>query len=145
MRRLTTEIDGLDDQAARHFGVNRTDLRVLDTLRGRGSVTPTELARAVGLTSGGLSIALERLEELGFVRRSPHPDDRRRVLVEATDALAPLEGEVFGRIGKRMQNLLRGFDDRELETITRYLDGVTALTAESIRELRERTPDTGNR
>ena len=61
MRRLTTEIDGLDECAAAHFGVNRTDLRVIDTLRSRGPLTASELARAVGLTSGGLSIALERL------------------------------------------------------------------------------------
>src|SRR5262249_52913725 len=32
LRRLTTEIDGLDERASRHFGVNRTDLRCLDVL-----------------------------------------------------------------------------------------------------------------
>jgi len=73
MRRLTTEIDGLDECAAAHFGVNRTDLRVIDTLRSRGPLTASELASAVGLTSGGLSIALERLERLGSAAAPPTP------------------------------------------------------------------------
>jgi DNA-binding MarR family transcriptional regulator len=42
-----------------------------------------------------LSIALERLERIGYVRRSQHPDDRRSVIVETTDAIVPLENEVF--------------------------------------------------
>jgi len=132
MRRLTTEIDGLDECAAAHFGVNRTDLRVIDTLRSRGPLTAS---RAVGLTSGGLSIALERLERLGYVRRSPHPDDRRSVLVDATEAVVPIEQEVFGRLGKRMNQLLRGYSHEQLITIQHYLEGVAAATAQSVKEL----------
>ena len=135
MRRLTTEIDGLDECAAAHFGVNRTDLRVIDTLRSRGPLTASELASAVGLTSGGLSIALERLERLGYVRRSPHPDDRRSVLVDATEAVVPIEQEVFGRLGKRMNQLLRGYSHEQLVTIQHYLESVAAATAQSVKEL----------
>jgi DNA-binding MarR family transcriptional regulator len=135
MRRLTTEIDGLDECAAAHFGVNRTDLRVIDTLRSRGPLTASELARAVGLTSGGLSIALERLERLGYVRRSPHPEDRRSVLVDATEAVVPIEQEVFGRLGKRINQLLRGYSDEQLATIQHYLEGTAAATAQSVEEL----------
>jgi DNA-binding MarR family transcriptional regulator len=135
MRRLTTEIDGLDERAAAHFGVNRTDLRVIDTLRSRGPLTASALARSVSLTSGGLSIALERLERIGYIRRSPHPDDRRSVLVEATESVAPLEQKVFGRLGKRMNQLLRGYSNEQLATIQHYLEGVAAATAQSVEEL----------
>jgi DNA-binding MarR family transcriptional regulator len=135
MRRLTTEIDGLDQQAASYFGVNRTDLHLIDTLRSRGPLTASELARAVGLTSGGLSIALERLERSGYIRRSLHPDDRRSVLVEATDQIAPLEQQVFSGIGKRMGELLRSYSDEQLETIKRYLEQAAEATAESVAEL----------
>jgi DNA-binding MarR family transcriptional regulator len=135
MRRLTTQIDGLDQQAANRFGVNRTDLHLIDTLRSRGPLTASELARSVGLTSGGLSIALERLERSGYIRRSPHPEDRRSVLVEATDALVPLERQVFGGIGRRMDKLLCGYTDEQLETIKHYLEQAAAVTAESVAEL----------
>jgi DNA-binding MarR family transcriptional regulator len=131
MRRLTTEIDGLDQRAAEHFGISRTDLRVLDNLRSSGPMTPAQLARAVGLTSGGLSIALERLERVGYITRSRHPHDRRSVVVEATDVVVPLETAVFGALGRNLNRLLAGYSDEELHTIKHYLEHVASLTAAS--------------
>jgi DNA-binding MarR family transcriptional regulator len=127
VRRLGTEVDGLDQRAASHFEISRTDLHLIDRLRSDGPQTPSELARSVGLTSGGLSIALERLERIGYIRRSQHPDDRRRVLVEATDAIGPLEAEVFGPLIREMRSLLASYDDRSLETIRDYLDRAAAV------------------
>jgi DNA-binding MarR family transcriptional regulator len=132
MRRLSTEIDGLDQRAAEHFRISRTDLHVIDNLRSLGPMTPSALARAVGLTSGGLSIALERLERIRYIRRSQHPEDRRSVVVEATDAVVPLESAVFGALGRHMNRLLAGYSDEELRTIKHYLEHVAALTAGAI-------------
>ena len=39
MRRLSSEIDGLDQRAAAHFSIGRTDLHVIDTLRISGPST----------------------------------------------------------------------------------------------------------
>ena len=128
MRQLTTAIDGLDQRAAEHFGITRNDLRLIDILRSNGPLTASRLARAVGLTSGGLSIALERLERVGYIRRTQHPDDRRSVLVEATDTVAPLEAEVFGVVGQRMNALLQTYTDEQLATIKDYLASTTAIT-----------------
>lgn len=64
MRRLTTEFDGHDQQAVIHFGVNRTDLHVIETLRTRGPLVASERARRRP-RSRGLSIAVERLERTG--------------------------------------------------------------------------------
>lgn len=122
IRRLSTEIDRLDHRAANHFGVSRTDLHLIEALRLSGPLTPSQLAASSGLTSGGLSIALERLERKGYIRRSQHPDDRRRVLVEATEAIAPLEAHVFGPVGKAMAALLGTYDDDELRVIGDYLE-----------------------
>src|SRR5262245_27263443 len=128
MRRLSTEIDALDQRAADYFGINRTDLHLVDVLRSRGPLTASQLARAVGLTSGGLSIALERLERIGYVRRSQHPNDRRSVLVEATDALAPLEAEMFGALAERTKKLLGMYNREQLTTIKLYLEHAAEIT-----------------
>jgi hypothetical protein len=106
IRRLGTEVDGLDQRATTRFGISRTDLHLIDRLRSDGPQKPSRLARSVGLTSGGLSIALERLERIGYIRRSQHPDDRRSVLVDATEAIVPFETEVFGPLIRRMTALL---------------------------------------
>ena len=128
MRRLSTEIDGLDQRAANHLGINRTDLHLIDVLRTSGPLTATQLARAVGLTSGGLSIALDRLERLGYIRRTQHPDDRRSVLIDATDVLAPLEAELFGPLAQQIHKLLKTYTREELLTIKHYLEHAAKIT-----------------
>ena len=133
MRRLSTEIDALDQRAADYFGINRTDLQLIDVLRSGGQLTASELARAVGLTSGGLSIALDRLERVGYVRRSQHPEDRRSVLVEATEELAPLEAAMFGPLGVRTKKLLQTYTREQLITIKHYLEHMAEITRASAR------------
>jgi DNA-binding MarR family transcriptional regulator len=128
MRRLSTEIDGLDQRAANHLGINRTDLHLIDVLRTSGPLTARQLAGAVGLTSGGLSIALDRLERLGYVRRSPHPDDRRSVLIEASEVLAPLEAELFGPLAQQFRKLLATYTREQLLTINDYLEQAAEIT-----------------
>jgi DNA-binding MarR family transcriptional regulator len=131
IRRLGTEVDGLDHRAANRFGISRTDLHLIDRLRSDGPQTPSQLARSLGLTSGGLSIALERLERIGYIRRSQHPDDRRSVIVQATDAIVPLEEEVFGPLIERMRALLNTYSDNDLVTIRQYLEKAAAAVSQS--------------
>jgi len=131
VRRLGTEVDGLDQRATTRFGISRTDLHLIDRLRSDGPQKPSQLARSVGLTSGGLSIALERLERIGYIRRSQHPDDRRSVLVQATEAIVPLETEVFGPLIKRMTALLDTYTDEQLATIRHYLEHAATAISQS--------------
>jgi DNA-binding MarR family transcriptional regulator len=127
LRQLTTEIDGLDERAAQRFGINRTDMRCLDVLTSRGPMRPSELAAAVRLTSGGLSIALERLERAGYVSRRPHVSDRRSVLVEATEKAHQVDEEIFGAIEAGTRELLRGYDQKRLTVIRDFLQGMSAV------------------
>lgn len=138
LRRLTTEIDGLDHRAANRFGVNRSDLRCLDVLRAVGPSTPTTLASAVGMTTGGLSLALDRLEAAGYVTRRPNSNDRRSVIVEPTERLAQLEREIFGALGRRIGEISARYQDGDLDVIREFLDDVADAAASAGRSPRAR-------
>jgi DNA-binding MarR family transcriptional regulator len=129
LRRLTAEIDGLDQRAANQFGINRSDLRCLDVLRGLGPTTPTTLANAVGMTTGGLSLALDRLEAAGYVTRRPNSNDRRSVIIEPTEHLAQVEREIFGPLGRRMGEIIGRYAEADLELIRDFLDRVAEAAA----------------
>jgi DNA-binding MarR family transcriptional regulator len=63
--------------------------KLLATLRRAGPpyrLTPTELSRALLVSSGTMTHQIDQLEEAGLVRRSPDPSDRRGSLVTLTDA-----------------------------------------------------------
>jgi DNA-binding MarR family transcriptional regulator len=137
MRRITAEIDGLDQRAASHFGINRSDLRCLDVLRGLGPTTPTTLAGAVGMTTGGLSLALDRLEAAGYATRRPNSNDRRSVIVEPTEHLGQVEREVFGPLARQMGEIIGRYRDADLEVIRDFLDRVAEAASEAGRSSRE--------
>ncbi|HEX6660999.1 MAG TPA: MarR family transcriptional regulator, partial [Sphingomicrobium sp.] len=71
---------------ARH-GLDGGEFYVLAALRRAGApyaLRPTELFRALMVSSGGMTDRLRRLEERGLVRRIPSQEDRRSMLVELT-------------------------------------------------------------
>jgi DNA-binding MarR family transcriptional regulator len=129
LRALSTEIDRLDQAAADRYGLNRTDMRALDILGRAGPLAPTALARLLGFTTGGVTTVLDRLEQAGYIRRRPDPGDRRRQLVETTEATAARDEEVFGDLIRGTRDLLADYTDEQLLVIRDFLDRVRQLTA----------------
>ena len=129
LRALSTEIDRLDQAAADRYGLNRTDMRALDILGRAGPLAPTALARLLGFTTGGVTTVLDRLEKAGYFRRRPDPGDRRRQLVETTEATAARDEEVFGDLIRGTRDLLAGYTDDQLLVIRDFLDRARQLTA----------------
>jgi DNA-binding MarR family transcriptional regulator len=129
LRALSTEIDRLDQAAADRYGLNRTDMRALDILGRAGPLAPTALARLLGFTTGGVTTVLDRLEKAGYIRRRPDPGDRRRQLVETTEATAARDEEVFGDLIRGTRDLLAGYADDQLLVIRDFLDRARQLTA----------------
>lgn len=70
--------------------VSATEVAVLARVRRCAPITPSDLARAEHVRPPSMTAILERLVQLGLVRRDPHPHDGRRVLVSLTP-----EGETF--------------------------------------------------
>jgi DNA-binding PadR family transcriptional regulator len=75
----------------------------------------------LGFTTGDVTSVLDRLEKAGYIRRRPDPGDRRRQLVETTEATATRDEEVFGDLIRGTRNLLADYPDHELLVIRRSL------------------------
>ena len=129
LRALSTEIDRLDQAAAVRYGLNRTDMRALDILGQAGPLAPTDLARQLGFTTGGVTTVLDRLERAGYIRRRPDPRDRRRQVVQTTSATAARDQEVFGDLIRGTGDLLAAYTDDQLQVIGDFLDRTRQLTA----------------
>ena len=130
LRALSTEIDRLDQAAADRYGLNRTDMRALDILGQAGPLAPTDLARQLGFTTGGVTTVLDRLERAGYIRRRPDPADRRRLVVQTTEATAARDAEVFGDLIRATSDLLAAYTDDQLQVIHDFLDRIRQLTAD---------------
>lgn len=63
-----------------------------------GPMTPGQLARSEHVQPPSMTRIIERLEARGFLRRDPHPDDRRQVLVSRT-----AEGDHFVELSRQVR------------------------------------------
>jgi DNA-binding MarR family transcriptional regulator len=84
--RLEILVGRVLERIAGDAGVSAADYLVLGVVRrspGHRSA-PTAICDVLGRTTGGMTLTLDRLERAGWVRRLPDPDDRRRIVVEAT-------------------------------------------------------------
>ena len=86
--RLNLAVSRVLEETARASGLTFADYLVLGVVRrspGQRSA-PTAIAAVLGRTTGGTTLALDRLEANGLLHRTRHPDDGRRVIVELTPA-----------------------------------------------------------
>lgn len=86
-----------------------------------GAVRQAELIKAVDLDPSTVTKMLQRLEQSGYVLRSPDPDDRRSMLVEATADGFALSDAVERAWGELEQHTLAGLDEAERTELSRLL------------------------
>lgn len=74
-------------EAFAELDLSEGDYGVLVALRRSGDpfeLTPTELARARMMTSGGMTAVIDRLERRSLLQRLPNPSDRRGSIIRLT-------------------------------------------------------------
>lgn len=104
---------------AGRLGLKTTDYRCL-LFMVEGPKTPTELAEMSGLTTGSITAAISRLEKLGYVRRVPADEDKRRIYVQnIPDVLHPLYQGLRAFIAA-MQQLDRRYSPEQMAIINDY-------------------------
>jgi MarR family transcriptional regulator, organic hydroperoxide resistance regulator len=86
VRRFITAVILFNQRVAEEVGLNATDMQALHLIQLSGEATPGELGRRSGLSSGGVTVVLDRLEKAGYVQRTPNPGDRRSLIVRPVAA-----------------------------------------------------------
>jgi DNA-binding MarR family transcriptional regulator len=91
-----------------------TEMSVLGTLARCGSATPGELARKEHVQPPSMTRIVAMLESKGLVRREPHPDDRRQVVVTRTEQAAAMLEESRTKRNAWLASLAEGLTPEEL-------------------------------
>ncbi|PUB86321.1 MAG: MarR family transcriptional regulator [gamma proteobacterium symbiont of Ctena orbiculata] len=89
LRRVIRAVDLHSRTLVESHGLTGPQALILKALQ-NGSLPAGELATQVSLSQGTVTDILNRLEKRGLIRRNRDTEDRRRVLVEATDAALTL-------------------------------------------------------
>jgi DNA-binding MarR family transcriptional regulator len=102
--RLNIAVTSVLEDITSAAGIGLSDYLVLAVIRRSpdGRSAPSAICDVLGRTSGGMSLALNRLEAAGWVRRSVDRTDRRRVIV----SLSP----TGLRLATRVNDSLHGWE-----------------------------------
>ena len=135
LNRLGRRFEVALDDLLRDHGLLASESRVLGTLLFQGSpheLSPTRLNELVLLSSGGITKAISRLVDLGYVERRADPGDGRGVLVRLTTAGAAVGAAVLGDLTAAVESRLRGFDPTRRGEVVDVLDEVLAAFGDRV-------------
>jgi DNA-binding MarR family transcriptional regulator len=122
--------------SARKLGVTDSEAAALAHLASQGQLTPRELGLRLGLTSGGTTTLIHRLEAAGHVERHPHPHDRRSLLVTASASAVARAEELYSPLVAELDAVFARLGERERATVGSCLAEVTAVSERHAERLR---------
>jgi DNA-binding MarR family transcriptional regulator len=112
------------DAVFSRFGINGGEFDVLASLRRSGPpfrLTPTELAKSLMVSSGGMTKRLKALEAAGLVRRVPSPTDGRSSDVVLTAAGKRVVEDAVAAHRANEERMLVSLAPREREALAGLL------------------------
>ena len=127
MRRFIADAILTNQQIADRAGLNLTDQQTLNLLDLQGPATPGELARLTGLTTGGVTVVLDRLETAGYITRKPNPHDRRSIIVHVVPARLRQLKASYRSINRQLDQLFAGYDRGDLEIVLEFFSRTNAV------------------
>ncbi|HEU5361959.1 MAG TPA: MarR family transcriptional regulator [Gaiellaceae bacterium] len=104
-------------------GITWRDWQVLTNLllAGDTPTSPSDLSSRLMVTTGAMTNVLDRLEQRGLIRRVRNPDDRRSIIVEATDAGSELWHVAVNELGEQEAAAVHVLSRREQEQLNGLL------------------------
>jgi MarR family transcriptional regulator, organic hydroperoxide resistance regulator len=107
-------------ELAAQYGLSAVQAKVLLLLQPDGAMTMRTLAGQLNYDASNLTGVVDRLEEMGAVRRQPHPHDRRAKGVLLTDSGQRMRKAFWERLTNRSGPLGK-LNSRELSNLRTLL------------------------
>jgi MarR family transcriptional regulator, organic hydroperoxide resistance regulator len=95
--------NAIDDRLKSEFGLPLTHFEPMSVMDRLPRCRVYDIANELGITTGGTSKLVDRIEASGYCRRLPNPDDRRSSLLELT----PEGRRLFAEAGKAFDDELQ--------------------------------------
>jgi len=132
-----------DEAVGVRLGLNMAERHCIGLLYG-GPQSAGAVAVATGLTPAAVTALIDRLEARGLLTRTRSLEDRRKVVIEATEATRDLSARYYGAIAREGEKVIASFSDAELATISRFVNAALDLQRAQLARLKAEATDTPN-
>lgn len=138
MRELRVELSVLTHQIGSRIELKDVDLDCLEVITEHGPISPSGLARRIGVRLATMTGILDRLERGGWIARSRDEADRRGVLVRALPDRQHEIFQLYGGMNRSLDKILEGYSDEQIDIIIDFLQRSTEAGADAASLLGER-------
>lgn len=88
LNKLLTEfydkMSSWEQSVVKETGYSLAQVHTVEVLGSHGALRMKELAEKLGITTGTLTVQVDKLVNAGLIERCPHPEDRRAIVVRLT-------------------------------------------------------------
>lgn len=99
-----------EQSVVKETGYSLAQVHTIEVLGSHGALRMKELAEKLGITTGTLTVQIEKLVKVNLIERCPHPEDRRSIVVKLT----PEGGSIYRHHNQLHLDLVRD--------LTRHID-----------------------
>jgi MarR family 2-MHQ and catechol resistance regulon transcriptional repressor len=129
------------ERSIKDAGLGLTDFAALEALLHKGPLSITEIQSRVPLALGSMTAAVDRLEERGFILRTPSPEDRRAKILKLSPKGRSVVEAAFTRHAADLETIMAVLNQREKRQLHDLLKrvGLFAAAARAAPAASERT------
>ena len=120
-QQLMLSMQQTNREAWKDLGVPMAQLKSLFFIINKGKINFRNLAQDLGVTPANITAVVERLVEQGLVIRLQNPEDRRVIMLQATDKGRNLLTGLMESGRKKFTEILSYVSDEELSSMTQCL------------------------
>jgi len=121
LRELRIELAVLNHRVGSRIEIKDVDFDCLDVITRHGPISPTTLARRIGVHLATMTGILDRLERGGWIMRDRVESDRRAVLVRGVSDKQRDIVQLYDGMNSSLDKILESYSDDQIDLVIDFL------------------------
>ncbi|WP_322752183.1 MarR family transcriptional regulator [Frankia sp. Cas3] len=121
LRELRIELAVLNHRVGSRIEIKDVDFDCLDVITRHGPISPSALARRVGVHLATMTGILDRLERGGWIVRDRVESDRRAVLIRGVPDKQRDIFRLYDGMNRSLDRILENYSDDEIDLVVDFL------------------------
>ena len=118
------KLSSWEHSVVKDSGLSPAQMHTIEVIGHHKNLMMRELADRLGITTGTLTVAVDRLEKLSMVKRMPHEHDRRSWLIVLTEKGKQMYEQHNKYHEEFTQEIAHDLTNKEIETLYQLMDRV---------------------
>ncbi|MBB5633618.1 DNA-binding MarR family transcriptional regulator [Cryobacterium mesophilum] len=148
VRRWREAEERMSEESRRQMHLGDNDMKamrfIIVSTNWGTSATPGMIAEHLGISTASTTKLLDRLAAAGHITRTPHPADRRAIVITVNERAHDEVQERVGRLHARRFQVAAKLAPEEREVVIRFLDDLSATGTVEAGTVETGTVETGD-